>query len=1099
MRRLGFILQLLMLVSAVAAPQMWVKDGTGRVPLRIESLDYQVQVVDSMAETTIEVVFANDTSSMQEGEFVMPLPAGATISSYALDVNGEMRDGVVVEKERARHAYETIKAQMVDPGLVEREANNVYRTRVFPIPANGLKRMRIGYVERLPQEDGKFIYQQAIGQPGKLGKFSFILRGIGLDESCIKADKLEFVAELDYLKATQENFQPAGLVKCEIGLGELPRITKQSGNRTFSSIMFRVPEDLLPVARPKPKQVTLLWDVSESMLAYKKEKVVELIYQYLAEVDAESVQLVTLRNELEVVGKFVLKGNGLAQLKKHVDEIYYDGMVDWSLVGYGSKEWQAIKSSGVVLCITDGNSLKASEVSYKLHQRAAWFYLDLAGRVETFDDSAASDQAGYEVVDLSEGEQSDHLAALTMAPYKLTKIKDDDRNIYNGYKPVVAGEVVDMLVPGSRNGSYSAVFENAHAGAKTLQLGDNVKHVSSLASHLIEKIWAQEKLAQLEKEGNAEQIIRHSKKHGLVSDYTSMIVLEKLSDYVRFEIPPPDRQMHLKWRQQMRAKEERDPFSVMPDSHLRDWWAARQAWYQSSYPSIESSLLPTYAQLDYWLKAQDEVFQPDELDVSVRADFVTLRDDGKKLIEASADVRSLQDFDKWKAKRASWLERWLASENWPVQREKNQVLAVSVRGRVLSPDVYRSEDDASLKQFLIKAGGTYNPSDLERVAVYRNGRGSLYNLFSKEYVDEPMKPGDMVVLVGEDPYGDGWDCFCAGGSDPSSKPAVSKNSMRLNMQQAQRMNPVGGGESLGGAKHEQSAKVNVLAGEPLDQAWMESFAQDLKSTKDAAASYHKLKAGRIRHEAFYMRAAKLLADAGHEDLARQVASNLLERGRYEPSGYLAYAYVLVQIDQLDEAVRVLDLAKRVYPKVDRLSFAMAVVKQAMQRIEPAKLNSQLKEVISDQWLNRAMRGQALMMALHGGDIAFPERYKTVYKNEELDVRVVLLHSDMRSPISVTIKDAPEAVELGLKSGDREWTSDHGTRLTRFTGGVELAQKRMLPGLLEIQIGSSSAQMIFVRVYRNWGRENETSSYLVVTHDGGKDGVNLTPIVHQFTE
>lgn len=57
----------------------------------------------------------------------------------------------------------------------------------------------------------------------------------------------------------------------------------------------------------------------------------------------------------------------------------------------------------------------------------------------------------------------------------------------------------------------------------------------------IENIWAQKKLDHLvfNKDKNKEQIINLSEKHQLISPFTSLIVLDRVEDYVRYKIEPP--------------------------------------------------------------------------------------------------------------------------------------------------------------------------------------------------------------------------------------------------------------------------------------------------------------------------------------------------------------------------------------------------------------------------------------------------------------------------------------------------------------------------------------------------------------------------------
>ena len=43
-----------------------------------------------------------------EGDLYFPLPEGATVSGYALDIEGRMIDGVAVEKHKGRQVFENI-------------------------------------------------------------------------------------------------------------------------------------------------------------------------------------------------------------------------------------------------------------------------------------------------------------------------------------------------------------------------------------------------------------------------------------------------------------------------------------------------------------------------------------------------------------------------------------------------------------------------------------------------------------------------------------------------------------------------------------------------------------------------------------------------------------------------------------------------------------------------------------------------------------------------------------------------------------------------------------------------------------------------------
>ena len=96
-------------------------------------------------ETTI--TFTNPNSRTFEGELEFPLPAGATVCGYALEVNGEMVPGVVCEKETARTAFENERKKGIDPGVVEHVKGNVWKTRIYPLLPNVPRKARVDYIE----------------------------------------------------------------------------------------------------------------------------------------------------------------------------------------------------------------------------------------------------------------------------------------------------------------------------------------------------------------------------------------------------------------------------------------------------------------------------------------------------------------------------------------------------------------------------------------------------------------------------------------------------------------------------------------------------------------------------------------------------------------------------------------------------------------------------------------------------------------------------------------------------------------------------------------------------------------------------------------
>ena len=132
-------------------------DGTPRSIL-LETLSAHVEIRGLLAETTLTMTFRNPHGRVLEGELDIPLPEGATVSGYGLDVEGQLVEGVIVEKTRARVAFETEVRKGVDPGLVEWTRGNRFRTRVYPIPAEGTRTVQVRYVSEIDGDSRQAVY-----------------------------------------------------------------------------------------------------------------------------------------------------------------------------------------------------------------------------------------------------------------------------------------------------------------------------------------------------------------------------------------------------------------------------------------------------------------------------------------------------------------------------------------------------------------------------------------------------------------------------------------------------------------------------------------------------------------------------------------------------------------------------------------------------------------------------------------------------------------------------------------------------------------------------------------------------------------------------
>jgi Ca-activated chloride channel family protein len=118
-----------------------------------------VTIQDQVATTHVDQVFVNDADIAVEGTYIFPLPEGATISEFAMWVEGKKYEGQLLTKEEARAIYESYVRQQQDPALLEYVGRGAFQVSIFPIPPAGERRIELTYSEILTLDEGLVRYR----------------------------------------------------------------------------------------------------------------------------------------------------------------------------------------------------------------------------------------------------------------------------------------------------------------------------------------------------------------------------------------------------------------------------------------------------------------------------------------------------------------------------------------------------------------------------------------------------------------------------------------------------------------------------------------------------------------------------------------------------------------------------------------------------------------------------------------------------------------------------------------------------------------------------------------------------------------------------
>jgi len=145
----------LIIVPRPPAPGPWPNTP---FPLEVKYHHVEVEIDGQAARTSIDQEFYNPTNSRLEGIYFFPVPEGAVINNFSMEIDGKMTTAELLDAGKARSIYEDIVRRMKDPALLEYSGRNAFKVRIFPIEPLGRKRTKISYTQVLRSDNGVFNY-----------------------------------------------------------------------------------------------------------------------------------------------------------------------------------------------------------------------------------------------------------------------------------------------------------------------------------------------------------------------------------------------------------------------------------------------------------------------------------------------------------------------------------------------------------------------------------------------------------------------------------------------------------------------------------------------------------------------------------------------------------------------------------------------------------------------------------------------------------------------------------------------------------------------------------------------------------------------------
>ena len=591
----ALLLPLVITAQKSVVPEVKVVNERNANPMVLQDLSIDILVIGQTAVTTMEMTFYNPNTRVMEGEFQFPLADGQQVSRFALDINGKMREGVVVDKTAGRKAFEEIVRRGVDPGLLEKTEGNNFKARVYPMPAKGTRRVLIAFEQELHERNGQDYYFLPITANTTLKNFKVRTEVVS---RFVKAD-IQNSLQLDFKQArnsyisevSQQNFTLNQNIALTFPKIEKPQsISATKGNKTYcyGNIALATAQ---PKNRPIPTEIGILWDASHSAINRDRAKEFAFLDAYFKALKNVKVVLSSFNIRTDKTLTFEVKNGNWQALKSHLENLPYDGATDGNAIdfnlktdeillfsdgifNFGSKDFSvndAVKQAKTPITVVNASAVANTPKMQYLANATGGSFIDLT-TLSTEQALKAAQTVPFQLLDI----EVKNGKVAKIFPQKGTAISKGNFTLAGELQTKEATLVLSFGYP------KNVILQ------KEIHLAVN-PDTSESEFDLLRRIWAEKQIAQLEREGaEQKQIDAVGREYGIVTEGNSLIVLETVEDYVRYRITPPkELQMEYSKRLANQEKQKEDSAKRILENVIAQS-AEQSKWWNTQYPLKDS-------------------------------------------------------------------------------------------------------------------------------------------------------------------------------------------------------------------------------------------------------------------------------------------------------------------------------------------------------------------------------------------------------------------------------------------------------------------------------------------------------------------------------
>ncbi|MES2823524.1 MAG: tetratricopeptide repeat protein [Pseudomonadota bacterium] len=698
-----------LLEAAVSSPPVQMTIQKGEQPIQLQGLTINTDISGSMALTRVRMVFFNPNKRALEGKLQFPLLEGQEIIAFALDIDGVMRAAVPVEKVKGRQIFEDIERKSADPALLEKTQGNNFKLRVYPINSMNTRTVELTYSEPLLHTNGELHYRLPLGYETKLKEFDLTLSAHGAVSApkvsgAMGSIPIEKKGEKYVAHIQKNNVSAQGEITFSISFTRDPKTFIQTlADSTY--FMSEIPVSLSTELRSLPRIVGLLWDASGSGATRAIDAELTVLDQYFKAVKNVEVRLTRLRDRHEAIKIYQIVNGNWDGLRTELQATVYDGATNLN-------DWQPQADVNEYLLFSDGLANYGSATFPVLSSSQSLFSL--------------SSSLGADAARLTSIAENNHGRFIRIAPNNANLAAESLLRSGIDINVLRSAGVTDVVIDKShlneglirvagKMTSPTAVVDIALLERKISKEIHLSVAANSPSNPLAAYVWASNKLSQLEGdyELHRAEIRRLGIEFSIPTRETSLLVLDTIEDYVKYDVMPPANLQAAFTKLKTGNRSAQQLTRQKQIDQLVIEFEKKVAWWEKTYPK---GPIPTPVK-----KAKKPVFLPSPAPAPVAARAVesTSAEDAGRMQEASA----AESFQQVTA--VSMKEKKAGANDRMQQSGTNKNVSIALK-KWTSDAPYIARMNAATKETIYKIYLDEKPSYINSSAFYLDVADALF-------------------------------------------------------------------------------------------------------------------------------------------------------------------------------------------------------------------------------------------------------------------------------------------------------------------------------------------------------------------------------------